>query len=133
MKRSLTILSASMLLAAGAARAEATTDAASEQPAARPGVNLCEHKAVREAAKLEQKLRPAKEIAGYVSNPTGFALKMVNDHVVHIPKWVGIAMDPQGYARGKAIDYVRNEAKKAVGVDKDCKAEAEAAAGGGEA
>jgi hypothetical protein len=123
MKRSLTILLASTLLAAGAARAEATTEAAMEQSAPRPAVNLCEHKAVREVARLEQRLRPAKEIAGYVANPTGFALKMVNDHVVHIPQWVGIAMDPQGYVRGKAIEYARNQAKKAVGVDGDCKAE----------
>ena len=126
MKRSLTILGTSMLVATGAARAEGLyappLDAAL---AAAESVNLCEHKAVREVAKLERDLRPVKEIAGYVTNPTGFALKMVNDHVVHIPKWVGIAMDPRGYVRGKAIEYVRNEAKKAVGVDNDCQAEIE--------
>ena len=126
MMRSLTILSASMLLAAGAARADAMPDLAAEQEPAAERVNLCEHKAVREVAKIDRQLRPAKEFVGYVMNPTGFALKMVNDHVVHIPKWVGIAMDPKGYVRGKAADYVRKQAKKAVGVDKDCEAEIEA-------
>ena len=126
MKRSLTILSASILLATGAARADAMPDLATGEAPAAERVNLCEHKAVREVAKIEKQLRPAKEIVGYVTNPTGFALKMVNDHVVHIPKWVGIAMDPKGYVRGKAVEYVRKEAKKAVGVDKDCAAEIEA-------
>jgi hypothetical protein len=128
MKRSLTILSASMLLAAGAARADGLPDPPlDEEPAAATErVNLCEHKAVREVAKVEKQLRPAKELVGYVTNPTGFALKMVNDHVVHIPKWVGIAMDPRGYVRGKAVEYVRKELRKSVGVDKDCEGEIEA-------
>jgi hypothetical protein len=136
MKRTLTILATSMLLAAGAARADAYDAPALEpsglvEPAGH--VNLCEHKAVREVARLDRDLRPLKEVVGYATNPTGFALKMVNDHVVHIPKWVGIAMDPKGYVRGKAIDYVRNEAKKAVGVDKDCAAEIASEAAGDEA
>ena len=127
MKRSLTILGASLLLAAGAARADGVADLPlDEEPRAAERVNLCEHKAVREVARIEKELRPAKEIVGYVTNPTGFALKMVNDHVVHIPKWVGIAMDPRGYVRGKAVEYVRKEIKKSVGVDKDCAAEIDA-------
>ena len=124
MKRSLTILSASLLLAAGAARADDVAGLPLDQePVAAERVNLCEHKAVREIARIEKDLRPMKEIAGYITNPTGFAFKMVNDHVVHIPKWVGIAMDPRGYARAKVIDYVREEAKKAVGVENGCATE----------
>ena len=128
MKRSLAILSASLLLAAGAARADGVPDLPLDQepPPVAERVNLCEHRTVREVAKIEKQLRPAKEIVGYVTNPTGFALKMVNDHIVHIPKWVGIAMDPRGYVRGKAVEYVRKEIKKSVGVDKDCQAEIEA-------
>lgn len=127
MKRSLTILATSMLLATGAARAEGLYAGAMEPQGAAPSekVNLCEHQAVREVAKLERDLKPIKEFAGYVTNPTGFALKMVNDHVVEIPEWVNVAIDPRGYVRAKAIAYVRNEAKKAVGVDKGCQAEIE--------
>jgi hypothetical protein len=40
--------------------------------------------------------------------------------VVHIPPWVGIAMDPKGYVRGKVIERVRLEAKKAIGAGRDC-------------
>jgi hypothetical protein len=121
MKRSLSILATATLLAAGAARADAyEAPAAHDEPAAETAVNLCEHKAVREVAKVEKKLKPVKDIANAIANPTGFALRMVNDHVVHIPKWVGIAMDPEGYVRGKVIERVRHEAKKAVGVHKGC-------------
>ena len=123
MKRSPTILAVSLLLAAGAARADGVADLPQGGEPVAERVNLCEHQAVREVARIEKELRPAKEIAAYVTNPTGFALKMVNDHVVHIPKWVGIAMDPRGYARAKVIDYVRKEAKKAVGVEGGCAAE----------
>ncbi|HEX5129668.1 MAG TPA: hypothetical protein VFV90_07975 [Usitatibacter sp.] len=123
MKRSLTILATSMLLATGAARADGLPESEDTEQRAAGAVNLCEHKAVREVARLEKDLRPLKEIAGYVSNPTGLVLKVVNDHVVEIPEWVGIAIDPRGYARGKAIAFIRNEAKKSVGVDKGCEAE----------
>ena len=37
--------------------------------------------------------------------------------------WVGIAIDPKGYVRGRAMDFVRREAKKAVGLENDCAAQ----------
>ena len=109
MNRTLAILVPSLLLAAAAARADD-----GDKP------NLCEHRAVREVAKINRDLKPVKELVGIATNPTGFAIKMVDRHVVHIPKWVGIAMDPRGYVKGRAIDFVRDEVKKSVGVGHDC-------------
>lgn len=91
------------------------------QPGAR--INLCEHRAVREAARLDAKLKPAKDVYEIATNPTGYALKLVDRHVVPIPKWVGFAMDPQGYVRGAAMKKVRHELKKQVGLHEECAAE----------
>ena len=89
-------------------------------------INLCEHKAVREIARIDAKLKPAKEIYDAVVDPTGFALKMVDRHVIHIPRWVGFAMDPEGYVRAEAMKYVRKELRKQVGLQAQCAAEIEA-------
>ena len=123
MNRILVALVPSLFLAATAAHAEAydAFPLESAAPAAESAPpNLCEHRAVREVAKLNRDLQPVKEVVGIVTNPTGFALKMVDRHVVHIPAWVGIAMDPRGYVRGKAMDMAREEIKKAAGVRRDC-------------
>jgi hypothetical protein len=98
---------------------------ASEQPPER-ALNLCEHEAVREVARIDAKLKPAKDLYELATNPTGFAIRMVNRHVIHIPKWVGFAMDPQGYVRGEAMSYVRRELKRQVGLEAACAAEIEA-------
>ena len=127
MKRTLAILVPALFLAA-APQARADSDAADcfplcaapvEAPAGKVA-NLCEHRAVRAAARLDRKLAPVKEAVEIATNPTGFALRQVNEHVVRIPRWVGIAMDPRGYVKNRAIAYVRHEAKQAVGVEKDC-------------
>ena len=91
-------------------------------PVARAGenLNLCAHEAVREVARLNNELKPVKELYGIVTNPTGFALKQVNDHVIHIPKWVHYAMDPRGAIRAKVIDRARDELKKHVGLKNEC-------------
>lgn len=91
-----------------------------EAEAPPPPIRLCEHRAVRDIARMDRKLAPVKRLYDIAKNPTGFAIEQVSEHVVHIPKWVGIAMDPKGYVRGRAIDFVRQEAKKAVGLEKDC-------------
>ena len=126
MKRTLAILVPALFLAA-APQARADSDAGDCFPqCAAPAApeakvaSLCEHKAVREVARIDASLAPVKEAVEIATNPTGFALKMVDEHVVRIPKWVGIAMDPKGYVKNRAIAYVRHEAKKAVGVEKDC-------------
>jgi hypothetical protein len=125
MKRTLAILVPSMLIAVQTARADqydsfplVAVEPAQAVEAAKP--NLCEHRAVRDIARIDRDLAPVKQVFEIATNPTGFALKQVNDHIVHIPAWVGIAMDPKGYVRNKVINHVRNEAKKAVGVEKGC-------------
>jgi hypothetical protein len=122
MNRILAVLVPSLLLATTVAGADDSNafppEASAAAESARP--NLCEHRAVREVAKINRDLKPVRELVGIATNPTGFALKMVDRHVVHIPVWVGIAMDPRGYVRGKAIDLVRDGMKKSVGVARDC-------------
>ena len=119
-----------LLCAATAASADAydcfPVACAGAQPEAPAKLNLCEHKAVREVARIDAKLKPAREIYDIATNPTGYAIKMVDRHVIHIPKWVGFAMDPEGYARAYAMKYVRNELKKQVGLQAECAAEIEA-------
>ena len=98
--------------------------AAAPSPEAK--ANLCEHQAVREVARIDAKLQPVKDAYEIATNPTGYALKLVDRHVFHIPKWVGFAMDPQGYVRGEAMKYARRELKKQVGLQSQCAAEIEA-------
>lgn len=70
------------------------------------------------AEKLNDQIKPAKEIIGYVRSPQGLAMKLVNDHVVKIPAWVGYAVDPVGSLKSKAMDEVRTRAKSAIGLGK---------------
>jgi hypothetical protein len=100
--------------------------ACAAEPAPQARINLCEHQAVREVARIDAKLQPVKDVYEIATNPTGYAIKMVDRHVIHIPRWVGFAMDPQGYVRGEALKYARRELKKQVGLDAECKAEIEA-------
>lgn len=71
----------------------------------------------RSVAKVEsvnQQLKPVKEIVGYVRSPQGLAIKLVNDHVVRIPAWVGYALDPVGSLKHRAIDEARDRARDAL-------------------
>jgi hypothetical protein len=70
------------------------------------------------AEKLNDQIKPVKEIIGYVRSPQGLAMKLVNDHVVKIPAWVGYAVDPVGSLKNKAMDEVRTRAKSAIGLGK---------------
>jgi hypothetical protein len=130
MKRATAALIPSLLLlcAAPAAYADAyDCFPACREPAAAPAkaaINLCEHRAVREVARIERDLKPVKQIYDIATNPTGFAIKQVNDHVVHIPPWVGYAMDPKGAIRAKVMDRARGELRKQVGLQNECAAEA---------
>jgi hypothetical protein len=71
-----------------------------------------------EAEKISERIKPVKEIIGYVRSPQGLAMKLVNDHVIAIPAWIGYALDPLGSLKHRAIDEVRNQAKSAMGVAK---------------
>jgi hypothetical protein len=90
-----------------------------EAPAAAP-LDLCQHRVVREGLVIERKLKPLRDVVGIVQNPTGFVLKQVDAHIVHIPAWVGYAMDPVGSLRAKAMDRVRKEFRKSAGLEKGC-------------
>jgi hypothetical protein len=81
---------------------------------------LCQFGAVREAARIDHDLKPVKRVVGIVTNPTGFAIQQVNDHVVRIPPWVGYAVDPRGAIRAKVVDLARGQVKKAAGLQNDC-------------
>jgi hypothetical protein len=81
---------------------------------------------IKQAEQLNDRVKPIKEIVGYVRSPQGLAIKLVNDHVVKIPAWVGYAMDPVGSLKNRAMDEVRTRAKTMVGLDRasaNCTAE----------
>lgn len=69
---------------------------------------------VAQAEALNDRVKPIKEVVGYVRSPQGLAIKLVNDHVVKIPKWVGYAIDPVGSVKNRAIDEARGRAKTAL-------------------
>jgi hypothetical protein len=87
------------------------------------GINLCLYKAVRDVARVDRDLKPIKEIYGAVTNPTGFAIKLVDQHVIHIPAWVNYAINPRGAITHKLLDMARQEARKQVGLGDKCAAE----------
>lgn len=66
---------------------------------------------VKSAADLNDKVKPLRDVVGYIRSPQGLAIKLVNDHIVSIPAWVGYAMDPVGSLKSKALDEVRTRAK----------------------
>lgn len=72
---------------------------------------------IKKAEQLNDRVKPIKEIVGYVRSPQGLAIKLVNDHVVKIPAWVGYAMDPMGSLKNRAMDEVRTRAKSAIGLN----------------
>ena len=73
---------------------------------------------IKQAEQLNDRVKPIKEIIGYVRSPQGLAIKLVNDHVVKIPAWVGYAMDPVGSLKNRAMDEVRTRAKAAIGLNR---------------
>jgi hypothetical protein len=81
---------------------------------------------IKQAEQLNDRVKPIKEIVGYVRSPQGLAIKLVNDHVVKIPAWVGYAMDPVGSLKNRAMAEVRTRAKSAIGLNRapvNCAAE----------
>lgn len=75
---------------------------------------------VQKAEELNDKVKPIRELVGYVRSPQGLAIKLVNDHIVKIPAWIGYAMDPIGSIKHRAIDEVRTRAKNTLAVGNDC-------------
>jgi len=122
MKRTLALVAAVTFSTAAFADAY---DYVPEAPAAAvERINLCEHRAVVEIARIDRDLKPVKELYDIATNPTGFAIKVVSSQVgVKVPRWVGYAMDPQGAVRAKVVKEVRKELKRNVGLERDCAAE----------
>ena len=89
-------------------------------PCAYAGTDACAIGVVREIARIDRDLAPLKKALGAITNPTGFALEQVDKYVVHIPPWVGYAIDPRRALRAAVIKRVRDEAKKAVGLENGC-------------
>ena len=77
---------------------------------------------VRKAEELNEKVKPIRDLVGYVRSPQGLAIKLVNDHIVRIPAWIGYAIDPIGSIKHRAIDVVRTHARDAFTVGKNCDA-----------
>lgn len=86
---------------------------------AAPQFKACDIKLVRNVEALNDQIKPIKEIVGYVRSPQGLAIKLVNDHIVKIPKWVGYAVDPVGSIKQRAIKEVKGHAREAFGMNKD--------------
>jgi hypothetical protein len=70
--------------------------------------------AIDKIENVNNQLKPIKEIAGYIQSPQSLAVKLVNDHIVKIPAWVGYAIDPVGAIKNKAMGEVRDRAKTAL-------------------
>jgi hypothetical protein len=87
--------------------------------------SLCDIAVVREAAhantRLNDDLKPVKEVYEMATNPTGYAIRMVDQHVVHIPKVVGYALDPRGAVKAELMKRAREELKKQVGLKDECR------------
>lgn len=75
----------------------------------------CGNRLVNQAEALNKRVKPVKELIGYVHSPQSLALKVVNDHIVTIPRWVGYALDPVGAIKNKAIGEVKDRAKDLMG------------------
>lgn len=78
---------------------------------------------VQKAEELNDKVKPIREIIGYVRSPQGLVFKLVNDHIVKIPVWIGYAIDPLGSLKHKVIDEVRTRAKEAMVGGNACETE----------
>jgi hypothetical protein len=101
-----------------AAKPAVTESKEAAAPAPAPCGTNTSNGMVGQIEELNDRVKPLKEIVGYVRSPQGLAMKLVNDHVVKIPAWVGYAIDPVGSLKNRAMDEVRTRAKAAVGLGK---------------
>ena len=79
-----------------------------------PTAKSCDSGFVKTAEDIDEKVRPIREIVGYVRSPQGLAIKLVNDHIVKIPAWIGYVMDPLGSIKRQAIGEIRARTKNAI-------------------
>ena len=127
MKRTLIAAAVGLLIfaasSAGASPNDEGGDCFPDCPAAiataQGNVSACEMPLVRQADELNDRIKPIRDLVGYVRSPQGLAIKLVNDHVVSIPGWVGYAIDPVGSLKRRAIEEVKDRARSAVGISKE--------------
>jgi len=127
MKRILVATATSLLIfaasSAGASPNDEGGDCFPDCPAAiataQGNVSACEMPLVRQADELNDRIKPIRDLVGYVRSPQGLAIKLVNDHVVSIPGWVGYAIDPVGSLKRRAMEEVRDRARSAIGISKE--------------
>lgn len=127
MKRTLIAAAVGLLIfaasSAGASPNDEGGDCFPDCPAAATTVqdnaSACEMSLVRQADELNDRIKPIRDLVGYVRSPQGLAIKLVNDHVVSIPGWVGYAIDPVGSLKRRAMEEVRDRARSAIGISKE--------------
>lgn len=85
-----------------------------------PAPGSCGASFMMQAESLNDKFKPVREIVGYVRSPPGLAIKLVNDHIVKIPAWVGYAMDPVGSIKNRAIVEARTRVRAAMNAGARC-------------
>lgn len=86
--------------------------------------SACGGSMLKQVDALNEQTKPLREVIGYVRSPQGLAVKLVNDHVVKIPSWVGYAIDPIGALKNKAIDEAKSSVRDAFEKDSPCDAKA---------
>lgn len=93
-------------------------------------VNVCQVKLVQEGVKIDAKLKPVKDVYEIATDPAGYAIRTVTEAAgIHVPKVVGYALNTKGSLKAEVMKRVREEAKKQVGLEDDCREEIAAAAG----
>ena len=80
----------------------------------------CNAGILKQADDLNVRIKPIKELIGYVRSPQSFAIKLIDKHVVKIPAWVSIAIDPVGALKNKALDEIKSQARAAMKDDSAC-------------
>ncbi len=74
----------------------------------------CENTTMAMVESASEKFNDAKQVLGYIRTPQSFALKLVNDHVVKIPAWVGYAVDPVGSVKNRVLGEARDRARSYI-------------------
>ena len=80
----------------------------------------CNAGILKQADDLNVRIKPIKELIGYVRSPQSFAIKLIDKHVVKIPAWVSFAIDPVGSLKNKALDEVKSPIRDAMKGDFEC-------------
>ena len=120
--RTLSIAALCTVFLAGAARAYPHATYTIDSPSVNvPGENVvctedkgAAEQTVEQLESLNNQIKPVRDIIGYVKSPQSLAIKLVNDHIVTIPGWIGFLLDPIGTIRSKAMDEARNQARSTL-------------------